>query len=450
MAKTTIDPAFQAAPYLGDSSFDPVDFSRRQKTLKNRAQERRRDEEDANLAKGLDKLMIDVKGWEDQEGFKEIMQRQDKSLKLFTELSKKGLNLTSPKSSQEVEAYRAINQYHAETKQMVDEWDRNKKAYDIVTEAIKQDATKPESERRIDSEATRANVNKAMQGKTIAERKLELEKLLVFKPELGDVDKYVKDNLYRMPKPDIISEPVTDPNTGQTINRQREVETPEFIKEKEKSMRTLFATMPKPEKNLIKQLREKDPNLDVMTDEDYFVSMYMPSFKQKFIDKAVGKASSGLDLNFLGSKTKLEPGNQRMEPLVYGDKTFTGVYTFKPTTKPFVVPVGDKLSSQFAYSNWMPIEKGGTVEATLYAYDPKTDMFIFNTTAGNKTPWVDNNTPVMVPRSVIGKDADNLPIMVGGEQKKLKDIYGAAPLAEKKKFSVTWSQEAYTGKGTKK
>jgi hypothetical protein len=150
--------------------------------------------------------------------------------------------------------------------------------------------------------------------------------------------------------------------------------------------------------------------------------MYDPQFRQKMVDKISG-TGGGFSINFGGQKINMQPGKLRNEPLPYGTKTFTGAYTFPSTTKALTVPVGSGGSEQFMGQSWVPI-KEGTVEATLYAYDPATETFIFNTTSNQNAPWVQNNRPISVPRSVIGDQADELPIEVDGQIKKLKDVYG--------------------------
>jgi len=419
MAKGNIDPAFQAAPYLGDSSHDPIEFARRHNLTKYKAIKQRQDEIKESTQKGLQDLMLDLKGWEDQEGFKEIMDRQDKALKLFTDLSKKGLNLTSPKTSQEIEAYRTINAYHTGTKQMVDEWDRNKKAYDIVTEAVKQDSMKPESERKIDADATRENVSKAMSGVKIADRKMAIENLLVFKPEIGDVHKYVKDNLDLIPKPDVITEPYVDEATGQTVNRTREVETPSYIKEKEAAMRRLFQTMPKPEKNAIKQAREKDSTLDVMSDEDYFVSMYVPQFKQRFVDKIAGNGNGlAIDVDFGSKKVKMIPGEKDTKEYPFGDRTYVNKYNIGSST-PVEVPIGKEGSTYFKGETWAPLTNGGNVEATPSFYSIDRDEIVFRSTTQQMAPFMMNNMAFAVPYKNLGNKADKIPIIVDGKRTTL-------------------------------
>ena len=442
MAKT-IDPAFQAAPFLGDSSHDPVAFARSQKMMKNQAQMRKARETDENTAKGLEKLMLDIKGWEDEKGFSEVMSSYNKNINAFMDMSKKGLDLTSPKTEADIMAFNRLQQEHAKTKQLLDTWDRNKKAVDLFDTMIKQDAAKPESERKLDYKSSRLNLEKQLSG-NIQDRNLNLESLLVFKPEIGDVHKYVSDNMQFITKPDNITTYETDPNTGQSISRTREVITPEIAKAQEQDLRKLYKTAAKPIKTAVKEQRENDPNdsLNIMSDEDYFVAMYNPKFKEKMIDKAAGKGG-GLNINFLGQKTAMEPGRQRKEPLNYGDKTFTSAYEFQ-STKPLRIPLGAAGSEIFMGRAWQPLTGGGDVEGTLSYYDSNTDKFIFRTTQAGAAPFVMNNMTIAVPREVIGDQADELPIEVNGEIKKLKDVFGTMQ-AIKKKLPVTWSQGVYTG-----
>lgn len=442
-----IDPAFQAAPFLGESSHDPIEFARRQKTLKNQAQIRKAKENDENTAKGLEKLMLDIKGWEDEKGFQEVMSSYNKNIDAFMQLSKKGLNLTSPKTEAELIAFKKLNEEHNKTKQLLDTWNRNKAAVDLFNNMVKADAAKPESERKLDYEASRVNLQKQLTG-NIQDRNLNLENLLVFKPELGDVHKYVADNLEFITKPDIISTPETDPNTGQTINRTREVVTPEVAKAQEKDLRNLYNTADKSIKTAVKMQRENDknPSLNIMSDEDYFVAMYNPKFKERMLDKATGKGG-GLSISFLGQKTTMDPGRQRKEPINYGDKTFTSTYEFQ-STKPLKIPLGASGSEIFMGKSWQPLTGGGDVEGTLSYYDSNTDMFIFRTTQAGAAPFIMNNMTIAVPREVIGEQADDLPIEVNGEIKKLKDVYGTKQVA-KKKLPVQWSQGLYTGSKNK-
>lgn len=447
MAKGNIDPAFQAAPILGESSHDPIEFTRRHNMAKYQQAKAQKDQADKNTAEGLDKLMIDLKGWEDQEGFKEIMADQDKVMNTFLSLSKKGLNITNPKTSDEVTVYKAITDAHSKIKQKVDTWTRNKETYDLAMQAIKQDAVKPPEDQVIDHEKTREEIQKSMSGIGILDRDMRLEKLLVKRPQVSDVHDYVAKNLEFITKPDIVTEPYTDPVTGNQASKTREVMSPENEKKREQDLRKLYQTAPEGVINAVKIAKSKDKTLDVMKDEDYFIAMYDPQFRQKMTDKIAGKGG-GLSLNFLGQKTTMEPGRQRKEPLPYGDKTFTSPYEFA-SAKPLRVPLGAAGSEIFMGKTWTPLTGGGDVEATLSFYDSNTDKFIFRTTQAGAAPFVMNNMTIAVPRAVIGDQADDLPIEVNGEIKKLKDVYGAMKTVAKEIPGIGknfWSKQVYTPK----
>ena len=83
-----IDPAFQAAPILQDS-YNPVAFQQNLQQEKFQAQKNKQEQQDKNTAEGLDKLMLNLKGWEDQAGFKELLGRQDNAMNGFMALSRK-------------------------------------------------------------------------------------------------------------------------------------------------------------------------------------------------------------------------------------------------------------------------------------------------------------------------------------------------------------------------
>lgn len=424
MAKGNINPDFQAAPFLGESSHNPIEFQRRHKMIKYQNEKLRQEQIEENTAKGLQRLMLDLKGWEDQEGFKEIVNDHDKVINGFLDLSKKGLNLTSPKTSQEILAFKAITDAQQKIMQKVDTWGQNKKTYDLVEEAIKQDASKPADDQRIDWDTTRKNVSNAMKGISINDRQMQVEKLLAVKPQIGDVHKYVADNMEFITKPDIVQVPYTDPSTGLQGSRSNELMTPENEKKREQDLRKLYQTAPEPVLNAIKIAKAKDKTLDVMKDEDYFVSMYDPKFKQKMVDKISG-TGGGFEINLGGGgKITMQPGSLRPEATPYGDKTYTNSYIWPTPTKSITIPIGATGSAQFLGTTWSPIEKGGTVEATPYLYDPATEEFVFNVTSNQNAPWVQNNRPVSIPRSVIGALADDFPIIVNGKKSTLKEVYG--------------------------
>jgi len=83
---------------------------------------------------------------------------------------------------------------------------------------------------------------------------------------------------------------------------------------------------------------------------------------------------------------------------------------------------------------WTPASKeGGLVTAQLNFYDPKTDSFIFTSTANGMDAGVFKAQTFSIPRQNLGKEVDNLPIKKDdGKIGKLKDIYNQVPEGKKK------------------
>jgi len=436
MAKGNIDPAFQAAPFLGESSYNPIEFQRRQKTIKYQRDKLKQEEIEDNTAKGLQKLMIDLKGWEDQEGFKEIVGDHDKVINGFLALSKKGLNLMSPKTSQEIMAYKAITEAQQKIMQKVDVWGRNKDVYDLVTQAIKQDSLKPEDQRNLNPSLTTDNLMASYKGKSILDREMKIENILAFNVKPSDVIKKIMDSKDFYIPTTRTQSVIFNEETGQNESYFKEDMAPADVKENVRRAGIQYEGLTKQYKETITKMRDADPDpiLNVMPEKDYFATIAVPTYKKQFLEKTSG-GGSGFSINIGGNKINMQPGNLRPEPLPYGEgtgsKTYTNAYIWPVPTKSITVPIGAAGSAQFMGTNWVPIERGGTIEATLYLYDPEKDEYVFNVTSNQNAPWVQNNRPVSIPRSVIGDLLDGVPVKVGNVVKKLKDIYGSAKQVKK-------------------
>lgn len=421
MAKGNIDPAMRPAVVLQNSSISPqesYDRSMDRYKLKQQAEIRRRNE----IAVGLESLMLDVKAWEDKAGFEEIMKDHQRIINGYLELSKAGLNLTAPKTEREVTAFKAIQDSHNKIMQKVDVYDRNKKQFDVVMELEKQDLARDPSEQKIDHAATRSNLERQLATGGILDREFNMASLLVYKPDIGDVIKYTKEYEDYLPKPTRIIEPYVDPETGQAGTREVERLTKEQQREMEDKLRTRYRTAPDNIKTAVKMQKEKDKTLDVLSDEDYYVSMFSPEYKTTMSNKLSGK-SGGLSFDFFGQKVNMEPGQLSDVPLPYGDRTYTSAYRFQ-NTKPIKINLGDKGSKMFAQSQWLNLGGGGNIEAELLFYDSNTDELVFRTTQASNVPFIPNNSTVSIPRAVVGNQADELRLMDDGKAVKLKDKFG--------------------------
>jgi hypothetical protein len=429
MATGKINPAFEAAPFLGESSFNPNEFMRRQNMQKFQLEKHKQDEEAANTAKGLENLMVDVKGWEDQQGFKEIMSDQNRVMNGFLDLSKKGLDLVSPKTTQEILAYKAINDAHAQIKQKVDTWNQQKGIYDLYTKAIEKDAILPPEEQEIDHAATIANVQKVLNTKDIMGRGTDLQNLVVTKTKPVDVFKDVIANKDIFEKGTQSQNVVDMPDGSKQISMVENL-TPQQTEANAKKAGQLFDSKPQSYKDAVKKIREADPEpkLNVMTDKDYYKTIAVPTYRKKFLDKPTG-SGSGMSMNFGGSKVQVTPGELQTNDNMIGGRNYSQRYDFQTKGQLVKVPTtgGYQHDSdpKAGDDGWHEITGGDYAEAELLFYDPKDDQLVFRTGQAAKNPWIDNNITFSVPRKNV-PDAEKLPITVDGKRKTLKDVLPAA------------------------
>jgi hypothetical protein len=428
-----IDPAFQAAPVL-QGVYNPVEFAQRLKTEKFQEAKLRQEQISKRTEEGLKNLMIDLKGWEDQEGFKELMADQDKIVNGFVELSRKGMNLISPRTTEEVMAYKAITDAHERVKQKADIWNQQKAVYDLLQKGLEEDNKLDSNQQRIDHAQTEKNLQELLKNKSILKRGDALKNVLVAKPSIEDVHKYVRDNLPLITKPPKIQVPYTDPETGLQASELRDgVMTPALQKQQIADLRNLYRTANAGVKAGVKSAKSQDEtDANILSDEDYFVQMYNPKFKETIINKISG-GGGGFMIDFGGQKQKMQPGVLAPQPKEIGSRIYSGVYEFPATTKPSIINLlsneaeehtgrGDAKTGS---DGWKPVrpDDAGNVEANLIFYDPKRDELVFRTTQNNDKPYIRNNTEISVKRtSVTG--SDDLPIIVDGKPKKLKDVIG--------------------------
>jgi hypothetical protein len=422
MAK--IDPAFQAAPVLQDT-YNPVELASKQHAEKFQLQKAKYEEQQKATAEGLNKLMLNLKGWEDKAGFQELLGRQQKAIDGFMALSRKGMNLVNPKSAEEVMAYKALTDYHAQTKQLADTWTQQKGIYDLYHKAIEEDSKLSPDEQKIDHAGTEKNIQDVLANNSIEGRAGKLQDLIVSKPTVGDVHKYVKDNLDMITKPDKVQMPYTDPNTGQQGSIMNEVVTPQIQKKQVADLRNLYNTAPSKIKNGIKQARKEDPENDsIMTDQDYFVSMYNPKFKQQMIDKL--NVRGGGNYSLMNQEVKVTPPTKQTNEIPLGDKTLRNHYDFNVNKTLIGVPISNFKGAQVLMGGkWMPVgETGGLADANLNYYDADTDSFIFTTKANAMDAGAFKGQALSIPRTSLDAGFSDLPVKdENGKTIKVKDLH---------------------------
>ncbi len=443
MAK--IDPAFQAAPVLQDT-YNPVEFAQQAHQEKFQLQKAKYEEHEKQTAEGLKDLMLNLKGWEDKSGFQELLERQQKAIDGFMSLSRKGMNLVNPKSTEEVMAYKALTDYHVKTKQLADTWTQQKGICDLYHKALEEDSKLSPDEQKIDHAASEKNIQEALANNTIEGRAGKLQDLLVSKPTVGDVHKYVKDNLDMITKPNKVQMPYTDPNTGQQGSIMNEVVTPQIQKKQVADLRNLYNTAPSKIKNGIKQARKEDPTNDsVMSDQDYFVAMYNPKFKQQMIDKITSKAGSGLNIDFKvgNAQIKMSRGEHNKNESPIGGRQFNDRYDFT-TNKSFQVSTvkGEKAESmpdeKEGTTGWAPIDYSGRVKAQLQFYDVKSKQLIFKADETEDMPYMRKNSMFAVPVENVPEAMDFPITKDDGKQGTLKDVFTEVQNFVTKNSGIQW------------
>ncbi|MBK5202185.1 MAG: hypothetical protein JJE45_00485 [Prolixibacteraceae bacterium] len=418
MAKGNIDPAMQAAPFLGESSHDPIEFSRRQTMVKYQRNMQRRAENQRNIAKGLDNLTLDLKDLYGERGVNEVLGDQARAKEAFIKLQTSGVNVFSPTTPLEIKAYQAIMKTQEESMKKVDVMTANKKILELQSKAAFEDSKLPKEKQVYDQEATKANIEAARKFKGgVLETQSLYDNLLIKNPTMGNVDKYTDDNKER------ITQVMVDPVTGKPNAAQEAQQAKDYG--------NLFDRMPEPEMRALKAEKARNPVYDVVPLKDYYIANYSDAARGKLTRQLqeTDTESKGVPFSFLHASGKIIPGEHQVDNIQYGGRNFNERYDFSfPVAKTFFIPpAGGEYSTE---NSWEPIPAaGGPIEGNLLFYDPQTDALLFKVSQDARYPWIKNNTTISIPRKNLAK-SDELPIMVDGKKKTLKDILpGADPKA---------------------
>jgi hypothetical protein len=440
-----IDPAFQAAPILQDS-YNPVAFQQNLQQQKFEAQKAYKEKQDKNTAEGLDKLMLNLKGWEDQAGFKELLDRQNNAMNGFMALSRKGMNLISPKTTEEVMAYKALTDYHAKTKELADQWGQQKTAYDLIQKELMDD----DGEKLYDHKTTQKNLADLMNTHSIADRRGLLESAIVRKPQAVDYAKIIKENKDHITPPPI-TQVVTppDPVTGEvkTVRTQGEPDD-KLIEKNKKEFRDIWRGMTPEQQKGLQELRKRDeydlPNEDgmKMSDPEYLYTLHNLAYKQQYIEKKTGSGGGGININIGGTQAKITPGIHNKNENNLGGKSFNDRYDFT-ANKPFQVNAlgGEKQTAladkKTGKDGWKPIVDGSLTKALLQFYDAKSKRLVFKSAEADDLPWLPKNSLFSVPIENM-PEAMDFPIKKDdGTMGKLRDIIGEQGAAGTKS-GISW------------
>jgi hypothetical protein len=453
MAKT-INADFQAAPFLGESSFDPNEFMRRYNTTMYQQKRVQQDQNRKETAAGLAELELDLKGLYDQKGIDEVLGDNERIKNTALEIQRKGINVFAPTTPQGIKANLAIAKALDETKKKVDVIRSNKILTETMFKALQADEKLPEDQRVYDHESTRKNIEaiRNQQGSIMGTAN-KLETALVVNPTMGNVDKVVDANK------EYITKVAVDPVTFKP--------DPLLIKQQKEDMKKLFRSgklgpsemraLERDKSRMAKMNPDKD--IDVMPLEDYFIETYTTKeFLKKSKPTKVADSTDSTDSGKIGvggAEVKIGEGVHHLNTIKYGERVYNDRYDFTTDKVMNVnskggeqyatipVPLKDSKGNVVGYkkTGWKPFEASGNVEASLLFYDPKSNMLIFKASAKANLPWVENNAIFAVPVANV-PEAKDFPIkFANGKTSKLGKLLPQESFGVKAsdvKNPVTW------------
>ena len=296
MAKAKLDPAFMAAPYYGDSSYDPIEAVKAVKLSEHQGAAARQKKQADDMDKGLEKISLDIKGWDEEQGFEEISGELESLRSQYIDLGTQGLNLAKPSNRAEQKIAKAINSRMSEIKNKHDVWQEQKQRVDEATKIIQSQLQKPEDERDIDTEATYEAIRQWKETPGgILDRSKGLDSLIVGKARPVDVGKYFQDTIPKyVPGTDKwVKSWEYDQTTGKFIKETAEGVDPKRAKE---GILKAYKNAKPNIKNAVDRMFQEDPERGVLNKEEWLVKTFGPEYPEK-VDKTAGGGSGSLGLS---------------------------------------------------------------------------------------------------------------------------------------------------------
>ncbi|MFA5355764.1 MAG: hypothetical protein WC302_03515 [Candidatus Paceibacterota bacterium] len=439
MANGKLDPNFIAAPFYGESSYDPIQEMKQAKATLSQVAFQRRKQQETEMQKGLDRFdEVDIKSWEDQKGFDEISNELNELRSQWVDVAAKGMNLIRPENIGEQKLSKAFNQKLLEIKQKNDVWQRNKAAVDEYKKVIEVQKQKPLNDQTVDWAESAKRLEKyfTSEGNVLERSKILQGNLLMNKFQPADIGKYFAtqfDNLIKGTdvRPDDIQ---FDPATGKTTITHREYTSAKRIDAAINKAASNVRSAPEDIRVSTEKAYEVEKR-EGETLEDWIRRRFLPEYASKERTTVRGgSGKGGLNFSFLGQSVNMKAGMEKKTPLIYGTgaagRTYQAPWEFDSNVT-FRIPIGAKGSSRFYGDEWEPMEGGGDLEGTLEFYDAERDEFLFRLTQSSDFPYARNNETIAVPRKNLGDRVDELKVEVDGVVKDFKDVFGQAELKYK-------------------
>lgn len=315
MANGKIDPGFVAAPFFGPSSYDPVQAVENLRLERQKYGAAAKDKKDKDFEAGKKLIDLDIKGWEDQQGFDEISNELEDLKTQYVELGSQGFNIYDPTSRAEQKIAKAFRTRLAQVKQKHDVWQQEKATIEDVDKIIRAEQGKPEEEQDIDIDATREKIDEWMktEGGVIDRAPLSKE-LIVGKARPVDAGKYFQAAIPKfVPGTDqTVKRFIVDEATGKWSKTTWEGVDPARART---GIMKAYKAAPKNVRNAVDRMYEEDPDKGVMNKEDWLVQTYGPAYPEK-TRKEQGMGSTSGDSGGSGLPTKDQDGKYPIQPQV--------------------------------------------------------------------------------------------------------------------------------------
>jgi hypothetical protein len=403
------------------------------KAMQSQVSFQRRRQQEAEMQKGLEKFdEVDIKSWEDQQGFDEISNELNELRSQWIDVSAKGMNLVRPENIGEQKLSKAFNQKLLEIKQKNDVWQRNKAAVDEYRKILDVQKQKNVNDQTVDWAESAKKLDKYFTSKgSVLERSKLIPNLLINKFQPADIGKYFSAQFNSLIQgTDVTQSDIQfDPATGRTTISHREYTSSKRIDSA--INKAAYAVRNAPED--IRISTEKAYEVDKREDEtleDWIRRRFLPEYSSKTRVTTKGGAKGGMSINFLGKQVDMKAGMQRKDPLPYGDRIYQSPWEFD-SKEVFRIPIGARGSSRFYVNKWEPMEGGGDLEGNLLFYDPNRDEFLFRLTQASNYPYAENNETIAVPRRNLGDRVNDLPMEGDGVIMKFKDMFGTGETGAK-------------------
>lgn len=345
MATTKIDPAFQAAPFFGESSYDPIRAVQQIKEEEYNRSLLKYKKQQEDMDKGLKELNMDIKSWEDQKGFEEISNDLETLRSKYVEVCNQGYNLTRPSNIAEQKLSKQFHTALNNLKHKHDVWQYQKQRIDAAQKVIDEQMQKPEEERDIDTAAVYSNMQALKDTDGVLNRKDLSGNLLVNKARPVDIGEYARSNFSKVvPGMDKwVKSWSWDPATNKFSKVTGEGIKPARLLS---GMSKLLETAPQNVKNAVdKEYKaEKAANPEMLeTKEEWFAKRYSPESPVRE-ERTMTGGGSGTGGGGYGVPQKDASGNYPLEPQIRDMHFNTKDATAKDKVYPFEsvgrVPIG--------------------------------------------------------------------------------------------------------------